>query len=184
MRTRTRLIPLALSAALLGGATAAASTASAGAVTGKAGGTTAAAAEPVSVYSFTPGEKAGNRKQPTLLKTAQDAEGKSAAAPEKCPIEAYGHKGWTFCDTPGFAYNWGGGNIEYFVVGTNYAVYHIWKGASDWKSLGGKVSSTRIGVWDAQDVVGQVGAAVYGTDNRCWWRPRGNGSWPGTWRRC
>ncbi|MFH8411019.1 hypothetical protein ACH4FX_40550 [Streptomyces sp. NPDC018019] len=110
---------------------------------------------------------------------SKPADGASAKA--ACAIDAYGHRGYRVCGFAYFRYNWGGGNYEYFVVGTNYQIYHIWKGASGWKSLGGRARTATPNGAYATD---PVGVATVGTDNNCWWRPRGNGSWPGGWRRC
>ncbi|MXM65881.1 hypothetical protein GR925_21115 [Streptomyces sp. HUCO-GS316] len=107
---------------------------------------------------------------------SKPADGASASA--SCAIDAYGHRGYRVCGFDYFRYNWGGGNYEYFVVGTNYRIYHIWKGAGGWKSLGGVARSAAPNGTYATD---PTGVATIGTDNRCWWRPRGNGSWPGTW---
>lgn len=104
-----------------------------------------------------------------------------ASVKAACAIDAYGHRGYRVCGFDYFRYDWGGGNYEYFVVGTNYAVWHIWKGASGWKSLGGKA---RTAAPNGTYATSPVGVATIGTDNNCWWRPRGNGSWPGGWRRC
>lgn len=104
-----------------------------------------------------------------------------SAAASSCPIKVHGYAGKRVCGFDYFYYDWGGGNHEYFVVGTNYSVFHAWRGSGGWKPLGGKARKTAP---NGAYATSPTGVATIGTDNRCWWRPRGNGSWPGSWRRC
>ncbi|MFE5325469.1 hypothetical protein ACFRCG_03485 [Embleya sp. NPDC056575] len=124
-------------------------------------------------------------KQPVVTELRFGEGQQETADPTPCGVEAYGHKGRTLCPSQAFAYDWGGGNIEYFVVGTNYAIYHIWKNSGGWKSLGGTSNRHTVVVRDAREKGKGLGAWTIGTDGNCWWRPRGDhGEWPGSWRRC
>jgi hypothetical protein len=119
-----------------------------------------------------------------LMQPVPPAAGKTAAAAaDSCPVTEYGYTGQRLC-----AYGWtyldrGNGNLEYFVIGTNYAVYHIWKGASGWKSLGGQTSRTIVygAVAYAYTDGSGSGVSTYGTNNLQYCR-----DWPWTadWYRC
>ncbi|MGW8377926.1 hypothetical protein [Streptomyces sp. ODS28] len=98
-----------------------------------------------------------------------------------CPIKLYGYTGRRICEFQYFRYDWGDGNLEYFVVGTNYSVWHIWKGADGWKNLGGTARTEEPnGTYDTDP----PGVATVSPGHNCWWRPWDGGSWPGTWRLC
>lgn len=122
------------------------------------------------------------RTKPIAVKKfegSKSTDGVSVKAP--CAITVHGYRGYRVCGFDYFYYDWGGGNTEWFVVGTNYQIYHAWKGSGGWKRLGGKArTATPNGAY----ATSPTGVATIGTDNDCWWRPRGNGSWPGSWRRC
>ncbi len=102
-------------------------------------------------------------------------------APPVCDVSEYGYAGKMLCGYGRDSVNWGNGNIEYFVIGTNYAIFHIWKGSGGWHSLGGQTSRTdHFGVraWHSSD---QTGIETIGTDGACWDR-----FWPWTdgWDGC
>ncbi|MFD9904095.1 hypothetical protein [Streptomyces sp. NPDC059063] len=169
MRTRTRshLVPLSLTAALLG----------AGLAVGAAPAASATP-PPVSPVVLDDGQDSGG--QGALVSEAFQATGEADAA-GVCPITIHGYKGKVICDTPGVKWTWGNGVTEYFFVGADYAIWHVWNNSGGWKSLGGQAHKRNTGVWNA---TGATGVSTVGLDGKCWWRPRGNGSWPGTWRHC
>ena len=73
------------------------------------------------------------------------------------------------------------GRHHVFVVGTDYAVWHIWQVRvggpySNWTTLGGVA---RSGVYLLD--YGPLRASVVGTDSR-WWCRTYNGSWSGCYR--
>lgn len=93
-----------------------------------------------------------------------------AASPNAaCAITEYGYAGEYIC---GFnvlpvAHD---GLTEYFVVGTDYAIWHIWPGSGGWHSLGGKArKATPNGVY-LEGIVStdSWGIYTYGTDNHTW----------------
>jgi hypothetical protein len=107
----------------------------------------------------------------------------SAQALTKCAIKRHNHTGYRICEMSWDYYDWGRGNVETFVVGTNFQIYHIWKGASGWKSLGGKAlaaAGNGVGVFTSP----RFGVVTIGTDGNGWCRYRGNGNWAGGWKRC
>jgi hypothetical protein len=83
----------------------------------------------------------------------------SAAADCYVVIIRYGYTGHRVCNFDISTINWGGGNIETFVVGTDYSIWHIWLNSGGWHSLGGLASAfepnganrwfsaTQVGVW-------------------------------------
>ncbi|KAA2251200.1 hypothetical protein F0L68_37900 [Solihabitans fulvus] len=108
----------------------------------------------------------------------------SAVAPHLtvCKITVYGYVGYTFCEFDYSTLDWGGGNVEYFVVGTDYEIFHAWKGSGGWKNLGGQARrSTPNGAYAFNS---PVGVETIGTDNNWYCKYRGNGSWSGGWQRC
>jgi hypothetical protein len=70
-----------------------------------------------------------------------------------------GYPGRMVCGYGYSALDWGGGNVEWFVVGTDFSIWHIWLNSGGWHSLGGLasafapngaypwVSDTEVGVW-------------------------------------
>jgi hypothetical protein len=94
-----------------------------------------------------------------------------------CSATAYGHTGYTYCEfVPDFI-DWGGGNIEYFVIGLDFAIWHIWLGANGWQTLGGEARHfAPNGAFTYTH-----GVVTIGTDNNWWCR-----DWPWTygWFRC
>jgi hypothetical protein len=99
-----------------------------------------------------------------------------------CPFPAYGYVGRYICEYAVTSIDWGGGNKEYFVVGTDFSIWHIWLNSGGWHSLGGLASafepngafafarSTPSGV--------KVGVWTYGTDRAKWCR---DWPWTGWW---
>lgn len=106
---------------------------------------------------------------------AGDAEASSAetmspmaTASCACPITKYGYRGCRVCGFVYSSYNWGGGNVEWFVVGTNYAIWHIWKGSGGWRSLGGQARKPPPN--GAYAMSSPIGVETIGTDNAWWYR--------------
>ncbi|MFG2987532.1 hypothetical protein ACGFYQ_41210 [Streptomyces sp. NPDC048258] len=94
-----------------------------------------------------------------------------------CAVTAYGYTGYAICDFIYSTLDWGGGNLEYFVVGTDYAIWHAWKGSGGWHSLGGQASrATPNGAYTYA-----YGVSTYGTDGRPWCRDH---PWTKGWRLC
>lgn len=98
-----------------------------------------------------------------------------------CAITRYGHTGYRVC---GFAYfdrYWSSGNVETFVVGTNYAIYHIWSTSNGWRGLGGRArTQTPNGAYPSNVF---LGVRTIGTDHRYWCRYWSSSGWTG-WQRC
>jgi hypothetical protein len=108
------------------------------------------------------------------------ASATSAVAAAACAITRYGYTGYEVCGYGHSALDWGGGNVETFVVGTNYEIYHIWKGSGGWKSLGGQ--SSRSNSYGAQVYNYPVnGVATVGTNNLLYCR---DWPWSSGWFRC
>jgi opacity protein-like surface antigen len=121
---------------------------------------------------------AGGQQPVSVVKVSGDKSAGDVFVQSACAITVYGYTGYRICEFDYFSYNWGGGNYEYFVVGTNYAIYHIWKGSGGWKSLGGQASRyAPNGTYPTTP----TGVATYGTDENLWCR-----AWPWTsgWHRC
>jgi hypothetical protein len=94
-----------------------------------------------------------------------------------CAVTAYGYTGYAICDFLASNLDWGGGNVEYFVVGTDYAIWHAWKGSGGWHSLGGQAAhATPNGAYAYP-----YGVSTYGTDGRLWCRDH---PWTTGWRLC
>jgi hypothetical protein len=94
-----------------------------------------------------------------------------------CAITKYGYTGYRICE---FDYSYidrGNGNIEWFVVGTNYAIYHIWPGSGGWHSLGGRArTATPNGAYAYL-----YGVETIGTNN--YWYCR-DWPWSSGWYQC
>ncbi|WP_213455507.1 hypothetical protein [Rhizomonospora bruguierae] len=114
-----------------------------------------------------------------------------AAAPDgdvtilsKCAVTEYGYTGYRICEFDWLAVYKSNGSVEYFVVGTNYAIFHIWPGSGGWKSLGGKASSwAPNGVYYLTVSGGDYGVWTYGTDERPWCTINASGRWT-SWFSC
>jgi hypothetical protein len=113
-----------------------------------------------------------------------------AAAVAACPyyyeITRYGYTGHMVCNYGIGTINWGGGNIETFVVGTDYRIWHIWLNSGGWHSLGGLASAFEPNGAYRWFSATQVGVWTYGTNrdangNRVAWC----NAWPWTgWTPC
>ena len=64
-----------------------------------------------------------------------------ASAESGCPFQRYGYTGRVVCGYDITYINWGGGNLEYFVVGTDFSIWHIWLNSGGWHWLGGLASA-------------------------------------------
>lgn len=105
----------------------------------------------------------------------------SRAALTSCPINRYGYDGYRICEFESWYLDWGGGNVEYFVVGTDYAIWHIWQGSGGWHSLGGQAQrQTPNGAYTFSRG-GIAGVWTWGTDGNPWCR---NWPWTSGWYRC
>lgn len=96
---------------------------------------------------------------------------------EVCKLTRYGYQGNTICGFSTAQIKHNNGTYEYFLVGTNYAIYHIWPGSGGWKSLGGKAYPVPPnGVYASGYTIRTIG-----TDKKYYCR-----TWPWTagWRRC
>jgi len=120
-----------------------------------------------------------NSVQPSVsvTKIAGTERAGSASTLSSCAITLYGYTGYRIC---GFDYsyiNWGNGNVEWFVVGTNYAIWHIWLNSGGWHSLGGQADrQTPNGAYTYL-----YGVATWGTDDFLWCR---DWPWSSGWYRC
>ncbi|MEN3610590.1 hypothetical protein [Plantactinospora sp. ZYX-F-223] len=102
-----------------------------------------------------------------------------------CAFEMYGYRGWVICRMDWSAITWVSGTDTYeevFVIGTDWSVWHIWRGSGGWKSLGGRALA-EIGNGAFADV-NPVRAMTFGLDADLWCRYRGTGNWAGGWSRC
>lgn len=102
----------------------------------------------------------------------------------KCAVTAYGYTGYRICEFDWLSVTKSNGSVEYFVVGTNYAVFHIWPGSGGWKSLGGRArTATPNGVYYLTVSGPDYGVATIGTDNRTWCTINSSGRWS-NWFAC
>lgn len=101
----------------------------------------------------------------------------SAVAACTVPITVYGYRGSRICGFEVGKIEHPNGKVEVFVVGANYAIYHIWQGSGGWKSLGGRArTQAPNGVY-----IAGLSIFTFGTDNRYYCR-----KWPWTeaWHLC
>jgi len=127
-------------------------------------------------------QRAARSEDPVSVQTfpGSDTDGDDSKN-SVCPIDVDGHRGYRICEFQYFRYEWKNGVQEYFVIGNGYTVWHAWTGSGGWKSLGGTVRDEEPnGTWDWDP----AGVATVSPRHNCWWRPRGDGEWPGTWRLC
>lgn len=135
-----------------------------------------AATTPVASGAAT-GESTSDVRQLDLLSVIARAERvEDASLLSSCPITVYGYTGYRICE---FGYStWDhGGGVEWFVVGSDYAVWHAWPGSGGWHSLGGQASRTAP---NGAYTNGR-GVATFGTDGRPWCR---DWPWNYDWYRC
>lgn len=115
--------------------------------------------------------------QATVTTVAGADHGDDASTLSSCAITKYGYTGYRICE---FDYSYidrGNGHIEWFVVGTNYAIYHIWPGSGGWKSLGGRArTATPNGAYAYLYGVQTIGTNHY-------WYCR-DWPWGSGWYRC
>lgn len=108
-----------------------------------------------------------------------DTDGASTFS--SCAIYRYGYLGYRVCEFAYFDRYWSDGNVETFVIGTNYAVYHIWASSGGWKSLGGRArTATPNGAYPS---LVYLGVRTIGTDNYWWCRYWTASAWT-PWQRC
>jgi len=96
----------------------------------------------------------------------------SRAEAEPCKITVGGHVGYYICAYPKTQFDFQGRD-HVFVIGTDYAVWHIYETGvntyqySDWISLGGTARSrVKYGISGGNNDVLQI--IVRGTFNGCW----------------
>ncbi len=101
-----------------------------------------------------------------------------AIPPPQCDIRKGSYTGWRVCGLSQAAYTYTDGREEWFVIGMDLAVWHIWQRWegdtrwSGWYSLGGRI------LWPGDYGVVRYFASgvnrpeirVVGTDGRCWAR--------------
>lgn len=112
--------------------------------------------------------------------------GAPASASSVCSIPTvYGYTGETYCYFFYSTFNWGGGNIQYFAIGTNFIIYTIWKGSGGWRNLqNGKAENVANNGVANNNNPGNLIIDTYGTDGNIWCDSRSSsGSWSG-WYRC
>lgn len=100
-----------------------------------------------------------------------------------CIFTAYGYTGRVPCEFRVDAWTTPGGEVEYFMVGTDYAMWHIWPGSGGWKSLGGRArAATPNGAYVY--FYPRDGVQMIGTDNQWWCLDYNGGTWRPGWYRC
>jgi hypothetical protein len=139
--------------------------------------------------------KAGTFQIPVTVVAERPATTSATAANpyDTCRVVEYGYTGYVPCDlsqnpvkftTPG-AFDWGNGNIEYFVIGTDWQIWHIWKNSGGWKPLGGHALEV---IWNysiaysaGKPPTGNMWVESIGTNGNVWCR-----DWPWTadWWEC
>lgn len=101
-----------------------------------------------------------------------------------CTVPSPYGNGQTPC---GYVYSWvtySNGAQEWFAVGTDFHIYHIWSASSGWRSLGGTAENTAgNGVWAHYGGDSDVWIDTIGTDNAYWCDTRGIPNWSG-WKIC
>lgn len=81
----------------------------------------------------------------TIVATEPDDDPTTASV---CHYTQCGYTGNVICGFSITSVNHGNGNIEYYAVGANYAIYHIWAYSSGWRSLGGQArTAAPNGAW-------------------------------------
>jgi hypothetical protein len=122
--------------------------------------------------------RSGAAGKPISVHTYSGVAAAGGASPQAaCAITVYGYTGYRVCGFDYSSFDWGGGNVEYFVVGTNYAIFHIWLNSGGWKSLGGQAD--RAAPNGAYAYL--YGVETIGTDGYWWCR-----DWPYSsgWYQC
>lgn len=94
-----------------------------------------------------------------------------------CEVIVYGYRGSRICEFTWSYLDHPSGKREYFVVGANYHIYHIWDGSGGWHSLGGRArAATPNGAYSYH-----YGVETYGTNNALYCR---NWPWTARWFQC
>jgi hypothetical protein len=124
------------------------------------------------------GAAGGGDKVIAVIKHA-GTDGPSTNA--NCGITRYGYSGVRICEFDYFDRVWSSGNIETFVVGSNYAIWHIWAGSGGWRTLGGQARvQTPNGALPSNVY---LGVRTVGTDHFWWCRYWSATAWS-PWQRC
>lgn len=132
----------------------------------------AAAAEPT-VESF------------VLNEDTADSVSTQASELDQCSLEKFGYTGWGYCETFVSRVTYGDGAQEWFMIGLDWRIWHVWAGAGGWKSLGGwAYHAIGNGVWIRQGPPSPVIIRTIGLDGYGWCRNRYGGGWGGSWYAC
>lgn len=110
----------------------------------------------------------------------------ASAAPITCPITRGNYTGRTFCFWQITELEKSNGIKELFIIGTDYAVWHIWQRFSgdgvwsDWHKLGGETKEgAENGVWARfiDSARRDARVVIWGTDSRRWCKDRYESTW-------
>lgn len=101
----------------------------------------------------------------------------ASSALTACPVEAYGYRGTMICEF-GWNYIEHPSGIEFFVIGTNFAVYHAWPGSGGWRSLGGRARAAEP---NGVVVIANRTIGIIGTNGAPYCR---DWPWSSGWYRC
>lgn len=111
----------------------------------------------------------------------------SAAAESTCGINVGGHQGYYICEYPPTLVRWPDGHYQWFVVGTDSAVWDTWQISpggsawSNWRSLGG-VARSSVGVTSLS--ASNITIRVLGTNGGFWCKAWYASSDWGSWYSC
>ncbi len=121
---------------------------------------------------------------PVSVHHASALENRSLSPDANCTVPSPYGNGETPC---GYVYSWvtySSGAQEWFAVGTDYHIYHIWQGSGGWRSLGGTAENTSgNGVWAVYDGDSDVWIYTIGTNNEYYCSTRGIPNWS-RWTVC
>lgn len=122
--------------------------------------------------------------QVVAVHQARAVKNQSVSASSNCTVPSPYGNGLTPC---GDIYSWvtySNGNQEWFAIGTDYHIYHIWAGSGGWHSLGGTAADySGNGVWSHYVSDSNVWIDTVGTNNAYYCDHRGIPNWSG-WSIC
>ncbi|MDQ2814510.1 MAG: hypothetical protein M3Z75_22275 [Actinomycetota bacterium] len=99
-----------------------------------------------------------------------------------CQVDVFGYGGQGICGTGALFRYANGASVEAFIIGTNWAIWHVWPGSNGWHSLGGNAQhSTGNGVFEWSG--NPYAIWTYGTDGKQWCDNWGTPKWGG-WHLC
>lgn len=109
----------------------------------------------------------------------------SVSPASNCTVPSPYGTGLTPC---GDVYSWvtySNGSQEWFAIGTDYHIYHIWAGSNGWHSLGGTAANySGNGAWSHYVNDNNVWIYTVGTDNAYYCDYRGIPTWSGWSTNC